>query len=529
MTMNDDVNSKLDWMYKGANSLVNREEYLLGKSVDKSLEQLNAEEKEKKLGIVPPKNHVEHECIPPSIRDFNKIVQAEQVDISAKLQEDPLVAIKKREEEARRQFLQNPVQLKKLQEALKAQELKKKKGKHKKSKDSSDSDIDSKIAKKLKYLRADPSSIPVLKKKKKKSKDNALDTILMHKFNELKDRLSQEDLNDILEGNVSDSDDDERDRKENKSRRQRRSSSRERYVKKSSRKRKESSDTSSDGEKPRQSRKERISSESYNRDKRGDRKTTNEAYYKSKRRKQTRSSEDTSEDEDRERESRYNKKKISDRTNRGDARFTKSNLREDEANKEGKKVVADSDLENKILEKLRILRESSKSKRMPSSSDSSDGNSSERTDSRNHRNDSDSDERVPEPRTFGLVKADGTKIALNKKTQEVKKSDQLHKAETVAKPERKKVKKLTEEEKEKIRKEMMKNAEKRDKERSENLRKYREEDKREEKSAADFDKEFMHKQLVRSTKEATVESRIKSNLNNIQRSSRHMDTHFSRR
>lgn len=58
-----------------------REEYLLGRSVDKSLEQLNQEEKDKKLGIVPPKNHVEHECIPPSIRDFNKIVAAEQVFI----------------------------------------------------------------------------------------------------------------------------------------------------------------------------------------------------------------------------------------------------------------------------------------------------------------------------------------------------------------------------------------------------------------------------------------------------------------
>lgn len=59
--------------------MVNREDYLLGKPVDKQLEQLNQEERDKKLGLVPPKNHVEHECIPPSIRDFNKILQVEQV------------------------------------------------------------------------------------------------------------------------------------------------------------------------------------------------------------------------------------------------------------------------------------------------------------------------------------------------------------------------------------------------------------------------------------------------------------------
>ncbi|KAJ8965811.1 hypothetical protein NQ317_012326 [Molorchus minor] len=156
-------NKKLDWMYKGATSLVDREDYLLGRSVDKTLDQLNNEEKEKKLGILPPKNHVEHECIPPSIRDFNRIVQAEQVDLSAKLQEDPLVAIKKREEEARRQFLQNPVQLKKLQEALKAQQMKKEK--HcKKNKHGDSNDLDSKIANKLKYLKQDPSMLTTLKK-----------------------------------------------------------------------------------------------------------------------------------------------------------------------------------------------------------------------------------------------------------------------------------------------------------------------------------------------------------------------------
>lgn len=48
--------------------------------MDKTLEQLNEEEKLKQQGLSSqPRNKVEHECIPPSMRDFNKGVQAEQV------------------------------------------------------------------------------------------------------------------------------------------------------------------------------------------------------------------------------------------------------------------------------------------------------------------------------------------------------------------------------------------------------------------------------------------------------------------
>lgn len=61
---------------------MDREEYLMGRSVDKTLEQLNAEEKQKQNAITlpQPKNHVEHECIPPSIRDYKQQV-GEQVNL----------------------------------------------------------------------------------------------------------------------------------------------------------------------------------------------------------------------------------------------------------------------------------------------------------------------------------------------------------------------------------------------------------------------------------------------------------------
>lgn len=237
---------KLDWMYKGANSMVDREEYLLGRNVDKSLEQLNAEEKQKQLGIVPPKNHVEHECIPPSIRDY-KLQQAlaEQVDLQAKLQEDPLLSIQKKEEETRRNFLQNPVQLKKLQKALSKQQKKSKKGKRE-------------LEEKLEYLQDNPLGMDRQNKKSKRDKD--LDIILMHKFNAMKSKLSEKDLTDIMQGNFTDTDsdsaveeeyvesEDEYTKFKNRKRNQGRDAVEKPKKKKPKKKKYESSDDSSDEE-----------------------------------------------------------------------------------------------------------------------------------------------------------------------------------------------------------------------------------------------------------------------------------------
>ena len=50
---------KLDWMYKGPNQLINREEYLLGRPIDKSFEQMVQVEKDNELNQAP-RNHVEH-------------------------------------------------------------------------------------------------------------------------------------------------------------------------------------------------------------------------------------------------------------------------------------------------------------------------------------------------------------------------------------------------------------------------------------------------------------------------------------
>ena len=66
-----DNEKKLEWMYKGSSELLNREDYLLGRQVDKHFEETDRAEKEQLIGVTVPKNHVEHECIPFSIRSYH--------------------------------------------------------------------------------------------------------------------------------------------------------------------------------------------------------------------------------------------------------------------------------------------------------------------------------------------------------------------------------------------------------------------------------------------------------------------------
>ncbi|XP_054745248.1 pre-mRNA-splicing factor CWC25 homolog [Anastrepha obliqua] len=130
---------KLEWMYKSSTELINREEYLLGRTIDKSFEALQAEEQRKDQNLVGVKqsiNHVEHECIPFSIRAYRNMESTEQVDLQRKVMEDPLMLIKQREMESRKKILENPVKLKELHRILKTDEMLKKCKKSKKSKKS---------------------------------------------------------------------------------------------------------------------------------------------------------------------------------------------------------------------------------------------------------------------------------------------------------------------------------------------------------------------------------------------------------
>lgn len=124
--IDDDKKGKLEWMYKGCSDMLNREEYLTGRAIDKNFETLSAIEANPAISV--PKNHVESDIIPYSIREYSKLenkkyLNSEQVDMQRKLVEDPLMAIQQKEIEMRRKILENPVKLKELHRLLKIEKV----------------------------------------------------------------------------------------------------------------------------------------------------------------------------------------------------------------------------------------------------------------------------------------------------------------------------------------------------------------------------------------------------------------------
>ncbi|XP_064589611.1 pre-mRNA-splicing factor CWC25 homolog isoform X2 [Zonotrichia leucophrys gambelii] len=117
---------KLEWMYQGPGGMVNRDEYLLGRPVDKFiLDKVGDKDSTGDTGLLPG-----------SI--FARAGASSVLDMATKIREDPLFMIRKREEEKKREVLSNPVKMKKikalLQNSLDKKERKKKKEKKKKHK-----------------------------------------------------------------------------------------------------------------------------------------------------------------------------------------------------------------------------------------------------------------------------------------------------------------------------------------------------------------------------------------------------------
>ncbi|AWP06268.1 putative pre-mRNA-splicing factor CWC25 -like isoform 2 [Scophthalmus maximus] len=115
---------RLDWMYQGPAGQVSRDEYLLGRPIDK---QITEQYEEPESGP-----SAETGLLPGSI--FNPATAASNLDLAAKIREDPLFEIRKREEEKKREVLTNPVKMKKIKEMLR-QNLDKKDKKKKRKKD----------------------------------------------------------------------------------------------------------------------------------------------------------------------------------------------------------------------------------------------------------------------------------------------------------------------------------------------------------------------------------------------------------
>ncbi|XP_053821433.1 pre-mRNA-splicing factor CWC25 homolog isoform X2 [Vidua chalybeata] len=115
-------------MYQGPGGMVNRDEYLLGRPVDKFILD--------KVGDRDPAGSGDTGLLPGSI--FARAGASSVLDMATKIREDPLFMIRKREEEKKREVLNNPVKMKKikalLQNSLDKKERKRKKEKKKKHK-----------------------------------------------------------------------------------------------------------------------------------------------------------------------------------------------------------------------------------------------------------------------------------------------------------------------------------------------------------------------------------------------------------
>ncbi|KAL4648400.1 hypothetical protein GN956_G7234 [Arapaima gigas] len=123
---------RLDWMYQGPGGQVSREEYLLGRAIDK---QITQQYEEPESGP-----SAQTGLLPGSI--FSPAAQSSTLDLAAKIREDPLFTIRKHEEEKKRNVLNNPVKMKMIKQMLRQnlEEKKKKRKKEKKDKSKSKKD-----------------------------------------------------------------------------------------------------------------------------------------------------------------------------------------------------------------------------------------------------------------------------------------------------------------------------------------------------------------------------------------------------
>ncbi|XP_038835092.1 pre-mRNA-splicing factor CWC25 homolog [Salvelinus namaycush] len=162
---------RLDWMYQGPGGQVSRDEYLLGRPIDKQITQQFEE---------PESGPSEQTgLLPGSI--FKPSTPASNLDMAAKIREDPLFDIKKREEEKRREVLTNPVKMKKIKEMLR-QNLEKKDKKKKRKKDKKEKREEKERRKEKKHKRRSLSSSSEDENKKHRhhSKEESKETTHSH-------------------------------------------------------------------------------------------------------------------------------------------------------------------------------------------------------------------------------------------------------------------------------------------------------------------------------------------------------------
>ncbi|EDW03306.1 pre-mRNA-splicing factor CWC25 homolog [Drosophila grimshawi] len=462
--------AKLEWMYKNSAELINREEYLLGRKIDKSFEQLQSEERRQEpsaLGLKQSINHVEHECVPFSIREYRNLQSTEQVDMQRKTLEDPLMLIKQREMESRRKLLENPVRLKEIHRILKTEQeqatkrnkkskksKKSKKNKHKKgssssnNEDSDDSndDLDRKLAKQMKKLKGESTN-----------GDFKLDKLLDAKYRTLTKQLDMATT------------------------------------------------------KPKQKKKSRKRSDS------------------------SENSEQRSEEEEREQTRERRGKHVPVEPRESRARHGQSNSNADERTKRREREqdvrrhheASNSRRRRSRSRSLRRAQQKPQRRRSRSAEKQRPQRIRERSGERVRKHSRErSGERIRERSKERSRDRRRRSRTPEKQQQEHRRNPSPPAARQAAKS------KLSDHEREARLREMMENATWREADRTKVVHKHREEYAREEaqNQARDFDKQFINKEVKKAIDNQTsIGNRIRSNLNNIQRTSAAMDSNFARK
>ncbi|KAF3851876.1 hypothetical protein F7725_005231 [Dissostichus mawsoni] len=150
---------RLDWMYQGPAGQVSRDEYLMGRAIQADHRPIRGA-RERPTGLLPG-----------SI--FNPSTPASNLDLAAKIREDPLFEIRKREEEKKREVLSNPVKMKRIKEMLR-QNLDKKDKKKKRKKDKKEKK-DKERKKEKKHKRRSSSSSSEEEEEEKKHRSHSRD------------------------------------------------------------------------------------------------------------------------------------------------------------------------------------------------------------------------------------------------------------------------------------------------------------------------------------------------------------------
>ncbi|BES89108.1 Pre-mRNA splicing factor [Nesidiocoris tenuis] len=456
----------MDWMYKNSDA-VDPEEYLLGKAIDKNFERREIGEKD---------------VLPSSI--FANSGSNLQVDVFRKVKEDPLEQIKQKEIEMRKQLLKNPVKLKKLQNLLKAKEKEN--------------------ARKEK------------KKKKKGSKD--IDALLAAKYSKLVRKYGSKQLMQLTNAS-SESEGEPQEGKASLKRKKGKNDSD--FNKNRSSSEDSSSSSSSLGSNVHRNNHDRTKSF----------RSRGKAEVARKEKRKYRQHHDDSSDES---SPRKHEKRRNQRTH---------------VDVDRQKVVKQT--ENRGLDSDDRKHRSKAERRRRSSTSSSasecedQGAMSNLKDARRlkcKRDDDSSDsEKIASKKAYGLVlpkSFDASKAASSSGQDDSWRKKRDAELESKKKAEadkkaaylswKKQPAKLSQEEKEAKLREMMANGQQREKERKKNVTRYKMEERKEEAQTKYEDKDFIRKQLSKVASKS-VEDRIKSNANRIQRSQSSMEQHFTSR